>query len=142
MSKLRSALKVRFAPYLEPEGFYGKFPEFKCKEHGMLHLLSVEFDRWGGGFFLEFAPHAPGPKEMPWGEIVPENELAVDHAPFDTRARLQNRGSSNSTRESWFRFDGLNTEGCDMLMVCLIALFPQVDAWLRKQKVGPNVWAI
>lgn len=71
-----------------------------------------------------------------------EEELTVAHAPFDTRARLQVRGSSNSTRELWFRFDDLDAEGCEKLVELVISLFPQINAWLREKRVGPNISAI
>ena len=139
---IRAALKQTLVPFLVSEGFVGKFPEFKRHEGGELHLLSVEFDKWDGGFFLEFAPHPSGPRMMSWGETVQEEELTVAHAPFDTRARLQALGSSNSTRELWFRFDGLDAEECEKLVEHVISLFPQINAWLREKRVGPNISAI
>ena len=105
---IKAALKNVLVPHLAAEGFTGQFPEFIRREGNTLHLLSIQFNKWGGGFFLEFEPHPAGNKVMPWGEIVPEEELTAAHAPFDSRARLQESGSDSSMRESWFRFDVLD----------------------------------
>ena len=121
--------------------FLDEFPEFNRTEKEELQLLSVQFDKWGGGFFLEFARHPLGPKLMSWGETVPEEELTVIHAPFDTRARLQEWGSKSSDREHWFRYEGLSAEECATLVEYVVKLFPQVNEWLREKKVGPNISA-
>ncbi len=139
--QIRAALKKTLVPFLEAEGFAGKFPEFNRTEKEELQLLSVQFDKWGGGFFLEFARHPLGPKLMSWGETVPEEELTVIHAPFDTRARLQEWGSKSSDREHWFRYEGLSAEECATLVEYVVKLFPQVNEWLREKKVGPNISA-
>jgi hypothetical protein len=112
------------------------------REGDVLHLLSVQYDKWGGALFLEFAPHAAGDLTMPWGEVVSEARLTVAHAPVLARARLQETGSSSSTSETWFRFEALDAAGCECLVRHIVELFPQVDAWLREQEVGPNISAL
>jgi len=139
---MKSALKKVLVPYLRSEGFIGKYPEFMRREKDILHLLSIEFDKYGGGFFLEFAPHPAGDKTMPWGEVVPEQNLTTAHSPFDMRARLQEYGTENSTNESWFRFDSLTRDECEDLANRVVKLFPQVNEWLREHKVGPNISTI
>jgi hypothetical protein len=112
------------------------------REGEMLHLLSVQFYKYGGSFFLEFAPHPIGDKTMPWGEVVAEDKLTTIYAPFDTRARLQESGSRNSTEEMWFHFANLDDKECEDLVKHVIELFPQVNTWLREGKVGANISAI
>lgn len=139
---IKIALKKVLVPYLAAEGFEGKFPAFMRLEDDTLHLLSVQFDKWGGGFFLEFAAHPAGDKTMSWGEVVPEAKLTVAHAALDARARLQETGSSNSTNEMWFRFEGLNQMECESLVKHVVEIFPQVNTWLRENEVGPNISTI
>lgn len=138
---IKAALKKVFVPHLAAEGFTGRFPEFIRREGEILHLLSVQFHKYGGSFFLEFAPHPAGDKTMSWGEVVPETKLTAAHAPFDTRARLQESATENSTEEQWFRFENLNEKECEDLVRHIIELFPQVNTWLREKKVGPNISA-
>jgi hypothetical protein len=139
--KMRNALKRTLIPYLESEGFGGKFPDFQRKEKDVLHLLSVHFDKHGGGFYLEFAKHPVGDKKTSWGEIVPEQKLNVAYAPAEDRARLQENANPNSLREDWFRFDNLSESEIEALVKRVIALFTQVNDWLRDKKVGKNISA-
>ena len=139
---MRNTIKKTLVPYLETEGFNGKFPSFQRKEKHMLHLLTVQFDKHGGGFFLEFAYHPPGDKKTSWGEFVPENKLNVAYAPIEDRARLQEYGRPNSLREDWFRYENLSEDEFETLVKHVIELFPQVNNWLRNKRVGKNISAI
>jgi hypothetical protein len=138
---IKSALKRILVPRLTVEGFTGRSPEYVRREGETLHLLSVQYDKWGGGFYLEFAAHPAGDMTMPWGEVVPEASLTVAHTPVEARGRLQETGSSSSTSEMWFRFEGLSDAGCASLVRHVVDLFPQVDAWLRDGRAGPNISA-
>lgn len=139
---IKAALKKVLVSHLAAEGFSGKYPEFMRRDREMLHLLSVQFHKYGGSFFLEFAPHPAGDKAMPWGEVVPETKLTTAHAPFDTRARLQESGSKSSTEKLWFHFESLTEKECEDLVRHVVQLFPQINNWLREKKIGPNISAI
>lgn len=140
--KMRNAMKKALVPYLKAEGFNGKFPSFQRKEKQLLHLLTVQFDKHGGGFFLEFAIHPEGDLKTSWGEIVPENKLDVAYAPIEDRARLQENGKPNSLRDDWFRYENLSEDELETLVKHVIGLFPQVNNWLRNKRVGKNISAI
>jgi hypothetical protein len=60
--KFRAAMKELFEPFLASEGFTGNYPHYQRKESDDLQLLSIIYDKWGGGFVLEFAhhPHVSG----------------------------------------------------------------------------------
>ncbi|MGD8643660.1 MAG: DUF4304 domain-containing protein [Chromatiales bacterium] len=139
--KTRTILKRALVPHVESEGFVGKFPEFHRTENGELHLLSVQFDKYGGGFFLEFARHPSGHMATPWDEMVPERELTVAHSPIESRARLQQDGHQNSLSEDWFRFEDLPANELEDLVLHVISLFPQVNDWLREGRAGPDISA-
>ena len=142
-SKLvRKMLKQKLVPLLETQGFRGKFPDFQRIEDQQLHLLSVEFDKYGGGFFIEIAVHPSGDFNTPWGEVVAEKDLTVAHTNMENRARLQHKGHNNSLSEDWFRFEGLTEQGVENLVVDVCAMFPQINAWLRNGTVGNNMCAV
>lgn len=140
---IKAALKRRLVPHLIAAGFTGSYPDFRRRDGGRLHLLSVQFDKWGGGFMLEFASQPGGDLTMAWGEVVPEARLTTAYAAIADRARLLAVRTAGATagdlRESWFRFEGLDPSGCDALVGQVIALLPQVDAWLRTRQPGPNI---
>lgn len=142
MSQTRDArmiLKRTLVPELESAGFQGKFPEFRRIEGGELQLLSIVFDKNGGGFFLEFSKSSPGDMETSWGEVVPERELTVAHTPVESRARLQQKGDRNSLSEDWFRYEKLSANELDRLVLHVVDLLPQISDWLREKRVGQNI---
>ena len=135
----RGILKRTLVPSIEAAGFQGKFPNFQRFENDDLHLLSVVFDKNGGGFFLEFASCPPGDMKTCWGEVIPERELTVAHTHFESRARLQQKGHPNSLSEDWFRYEKLSEVDIEDLVQHVDSLIPQVDEWLREKRVGQNV---
>ena len=138
---VRKTLKQILVPALDAAGFHGVFPEFRRTGGATLQLLSVQFDKHGGGFFLEFAEHALGDMSTSWGETIPESELTVAHTPIDCRARLQHKGGRNSVSEDWFRFDNLSEDQLLTLVRRVAGLLDQVDDWLRDGKTGANIFA-
>jgi len=132
-------LKKTLVPILESEGFQGKYPDFQRLEKEVLHLLSIVFDKNGGGFFLEFSSHQPGDMETSWGEVIPEQELTVAHTNFESRARPQQNGNPNSLSEDWFRFEGFAENEIEKLVQQVCNLLPQVNDWLREKRVGQNI---
>ncbi len=137
--KIREILKRTLVPKLEAEGFRGKFPEFQRIESGDLHLLSIQFDKYGGGFFLEFTSHPPGDLQTSWGENVPEQEITVAHTPIESRGRLQQKENKNSVSEDWFRFEKLSEDELEKLVQQVVNLLPQINDWLREKRVGINI---
>lgn len=138
---MRDALQRILVPFLKIEGLTGKFPNFQREENGQLHLLSVQFDKYGGGLCLEFANHPPGDSEIPWGEVVSQEKITVGHTALDERVRLQENSSKNSTREDWFRFDQLKEGQYEDLANHIVHLFPQVNQWVRGKQIGINLFS-
>jgi hypothetical protein len=132
-------MKRTLVPILESEGFQGTFPEFQRVDCGSLQLLSIQFDKNGGGFFMEFCNHPPGDLETSWGEIVPERNITVAHTPVESRARLQQTGNRNSLAEDWFRYENLSTDEVERLAKHVAELLPQISDWLREKKIGENI---
>lgn len=139
--RVRAVLKRILVPELEAFGFEGQFPEFKRAVGERLQLLSVQFDKHGGGFFLEFANHPPGDLTTSWGEVVTEADITLAHTPIERRARLQRHGHQNSLSEDWFRYEDPSLPEVEDLVRSVCALLPQVEAWLQGQRIGPNISA-
>ena len=136
---IRRILKKTLVPKLVAEGFHGNFPDFQRIDKEYLHLLSIVFDKNGGGFFLEFTSQPPGDMNTSWGEVIPERELTAAHTHFESRARLQQKGQPNSLSEDWFRFENLSENEVEGLVQHVGSLLPQVNDWLREKRVGQNI---
>lgn len=50
-----SSLKNLFVPALRERGFKGTFPHFRRRRSDRIDLLTVQFDRHGGGFIIEIS---------------------------------------------------------------------------------------
>ncbi|MFC3195934.1 DUF4304 domain-containing protein [Marinicella sediminis] len=139
--KIRAAMKKLFEPFLANEGFTGKYPHFQRKEMGDIQLLSVIYDKWGGGFVLEFAHHPAGTLHTSWGTVVPEEEIDIAYTSPSIRARLVRTERGQGCYEDFFRYEKIsdNREECEALVNRVVMLFPQVNEWLRKGYVGPNI---
>lgn len=132
-----------FEPHLKTEGFVGKHPHYRRHEGTTLHLLSVIYDKTGGGFAFEFANHPPGTLKTSWGTEVPEEELDVGYADLGERARLVRTTRGQGTYDDFFRYDSFSgdKQACADLVATAVDMFPQVNDWLRTKRAGPNIVA-
>jgi hypothetical protein len=53
------SLKQLFVPTLRERGFKGSFPHFRLPLKDHIDLLTVQFNKWGGGFVIEISHCAP-----------------------------------------------------------------------------------
>lgn len=122
-------------------GFHIRYPHFQRKRNGCLELVSLEYDKWGGGFFLEFAKCDVGDLHTTWGEIVPEADINAAYTDPRVRARLLATTSPSNSPMDYFRYDSFadDREKCDLLVEKLVSLLPQVLRWFENGEVGPNI---
>lgn len=122
-------------------GFTVRYPHFQRKRDGRLELVNLEHDKWGGGFFLEFATCDAGALHTSWGEIVPEEKIEVAHTDPLGRARLLAATNTDGSRADYFRFESFADDRakCDDLVKHVVSLLPQLLAWFEHGTVGPNV---
>lgn len=139
--KMRAAMKKLLEPFLAAQGFTGKYPHFQRKGSNNLQLLSLIYDKWGGGFVLEFAHHPTGALHTSWGTVVPEEEIDVTYTSPSSRARLVRTEQGQGSYEDFFRYENIadDREQCEALVSSVIERFSQVNEWLGEGKVGPNV---
>ena len=97
-----ASLKKTFVPALRERGFKGSFPHFRRPGVNCIDLLTVQFDKRGGGFVVEISRCSPEGITTHWGKHVPPDKVtAWDMFPKD-RLRL---GVRKPGEDHWFRFD-------------------------------------
>ena len=138
---MRRAFKRHLIPRLSSLGFAGKSSNFQRLTATAQDLLSIQYWKYGGSFILEFGRRQRGPLLTAWGEIVPEDALDVAYLPVSDRARLQERSEVSPELFGGFRFEGFGEDvhKYDALAIRVAAMLPQVDAWLARREVGPDV---
>ena len=140
-TRLRNAIRRILEPEMAEAGFTIRYPHFQRRRGGRLELVSVQHDKWGGGFCLEFAPHPAGDLATDWGEVVPEDRIDVAYTDPGTRARLLASTAAADSYEGFFRYEDFadDKDRCEALVAEVVALLPQVFAWFDDGTVGPNV---
>jgi hypothetical protein len=128
MSELRDSmekeLKSRVVPALRASGFKGSFPHFRRLRGGTIHLLTFQFDRYGGGFVIEISRCPPEGITAPWGKAIPASKVTTWDMPSDQRARLTPRQVAGT--DYWFRYDNGNVRiPADQVLECL----PSAEDW-------------
>ncbi len=103
-----AALRETVVPVLRSKGFQGSLPHFRRFVPGAIDLLTLQFDKWGGGFVVEIARSPDTGITHPWGKHVPPKKVTACDLPFEQRLRIQ-PGSGSST-DDWFRFDNGSVE--------------------------------
>ena len=141
--KLRSSTRRILEPAMAELGFRIRYPHFQRTRNGELELVSLQHDKWGGGFILEFAKHAAGDLQTSWGETVPEEKIDVAYTNPATRARLLATTERNDDRLNYFRYDPKADDraSTDALVEQMVRLLPQVIEWFESGLAGPNVLA-
>ncbi|WP_208508933.1 DUF4304 domain-containing protein [Variovorax paradoxus] len=139
--QMSAALKAVLVPVLQEAGFDGRFPRYRRDRAEVLHFIGLQYDKTGTSFFLEAAWHPPGDKTTSWGELVPQHELLLEHAPLEHRVRLQRHGGASSLPADWFSYEGLGDDAAAYraLAASVAGLLPQVEAWLARGEVGVNI---
>jgi hypothetical protein len=125
---MNAALKDIFIPALRAVGFKGSFPHFHRVSRDSLHLLTLQFDKWGGGFIIEIAKCPNKPFITSWGEAIPPVKITAHDLYTNQRHRIQPRPESGV--DSWFRFDDGGVEDAAREAV---ANLPQAEAWWKER---------
>ena len=128
--RMIAALKKQVVPVLRARGFKGSFPHFRRLTSTVIHLLTFQFDKWGGGFFVEIAGCPPEGATMYWGEHVPPAKVNAWHL----NRRLRLGAPDEKTDGRWFRFDSKDGLWNDAAYEALASevlpyLDKQAEAW-------------
>ena len=120
-----AALRARLVPELRQRGFKGSLPHFRRARSGAIDLLTVQFDRHGGGFIVEIAKCEPEGVTTYWGAKIPPNKVTAHDLHPNERHRLGALGPNQDGR--WFRFDdGVSTEAVSSELIRMLA---EADSW-------------
>ncbi|WP_321917453.1 DUF4304 domain-containing protein [Paraburkholderia sp. J11-2] len=99
---MSSALNVHFVPALRQRGFKGSLPHLRRQRAQRIDLVTVQFDRHGGGFVVEISGCAIEGVTAHWGKHIPANKVTAHDLHPNLRHRL---GMSGENADHWFRFD-------------------------------------
>lgn len=133
---VRQSITRILEPVIVSAGFSGKYPHYRRRSEGSLHILSVIHSKWGGALTLEFGIVDAGDFHTSWGEIVPEHSIEIGHVPLDYRARLK-----PDNGDDFFSYDKIFTDKdkCDDIISSIASEVEQVDNWLKTGNAGRNI---
>lgn len=100
--EMNSALKAHFVPALRQLGFKGSLPHFRRQLENRVDLLTIQFDRQGGGFVVEISSCGIEGVKTHWGKLIPAVKVTAHDLHPSQRHRL---GVSEQSPDHWFRFD-------------------------------------
>jgi hypothetical protein len=118
------ALKNDFVPALRAAGFRGSLPHFRRLRPDAIDLLTVQFDRLGGGFVMEIARCGVEGFTTHWGKPIPPSEVTAHDLHPDQRHRI--KAATGSGTDSWFRYEGV---GPSEAVAAAVAKLPEAEAW-------------
>lgn len=102
-SKMVDALKEVFVPALRQRAFTGSLPHFRRRGVDRIDLLTIQFDRHGGGFVIEVSCCGANGVVTPWGKHIPPEKVTAWSLYPPKRHRL---GSPRLGIDGhWFRYD-------------------------------------
>ena len=138
---MRRALKRQLFPALKALGFAGGPSYFRRTETDSLDLLTIQYWKYGGEFILEFARRPRGPLKTSWGKVVEEDKLDVAYVHPVDRARLVENMEREGPNLHGFEYAGFGDNENKYLELAtnVSQLLSQVDNWLAKREIGPNV---
>ena len=131
--KMIAALKKHVVPVLKAQGFEGSFPHFRRPTGTAIHLLTFQFDKWGGGFVVEIATCPPVGFTTHWGEHIPPTKIRA----WDINHRLRLGAPDENSDGHWFRYGrgepALSDNGYEKVARELLPyLSGQAASWWRK----------
>jgi hypothetical protein len=122
---MQAALQAALVPALRERGFSGSLPHFRRIQSDRIDLLTIQFDRHGGGFIVEISKCGPNGTTTSWGKEIPAARVTAHDLHPEKRHRLGSPGPGVDGR--WFRFD----EGTppDSVARAVVEQLAEADRW-------------
>ncbi len=122
---MNAALRDRLVPVLRARGFRGSLPHYRRIRATAIDLLTVQFDKWGGGFVVELGRCGPGGFTTAWGKEIPPGQVTAHDLNPSDRHRLGSPAPGTDGR--WFRFDdGTSVEAA---ADAVVAMLDEAESW-------------
>lgn len=138
---MRKALKRHVVPALRALGFIGKTSKFQRLLPENQDLLSIQYNKYGGSFILEFGRRERGPLYTSWGPVIPEEKLEIIYLSPMHRGRLQEAEAQELFSGFSFQDFGEDIGKYEALAIRVATLLPQIDIWLSMGRKGENIHA-
>lgn len=97
-----AALQAVLVPELRARGFRGRMPHFRRLLAERIDLLTIQFDKNGGGFVAEIAKCPPDGVRHSDGSWIAPERVTAHHL-----ARRRRLGATAEDGDHWFRYGGL-----------------------------------
>jgi hypothetical protein len=121
-----SELKALVLPVLRKHFFKGSIPHFRRLRGDGIDLLTVQFDRYGGGFVIEVARCPVEGITTAWGKRIPASKVCA----WDVNDRQRIQPRQGSGRDCWFRFDNGDVKGAAL---SLLGYLPMAEGWWQSR---------
>ena len=122
------ALRKILVPVLRQRGFTGSFPHLRRIARDRIDLVSVQFDKWGGGFVVEVAKSAADGFTTHWGEKIAPGKVKAHDLHPNERLRLGAKGSED---DHWFRYDTGGT--VEAVAQDVVSCLEQAETWWARK---------
>ncbi|WP_293715654.1 hypothetical protein, partial [Stenotrophomonas sp. UBA7606] len=133
---MASSIKKILLPALRQRGFGGNgVANFVRSSDAYRDFLSIQYWTYGGSFILEFS-RIPANWVDPDSGEVPKRVFETDPL---LRKRLIDTEQHRDFRGFSFKAFGSEQSRYDQLAASVVALLPQVEAWLESGTQGPNI---
>ena len=100
-------------------------PHFRRIQDDRVDLLTVQFDRHGGGFVVEISRCGSDGVTTHWGLHIPATKVTAHDLHPDKRHRLGSPGPN--IEGQWFRFD--DGTSANAVASALLAHLEEADRW-------------
>ncbi len=133
--RMIETLKEYVVPVLRQRGFTGSFPHFRRPTARAIHLLTFQFDKWGGGFVVEIAACPPDGFTTYWGKHIHPSKVRA----WDITHRLRLGAPDEKSEGHWFRYDkrGMFSSG-DPFERAALDVLPHLDSqaenWWKRDR--------
>lgn len=130
------SIKNVLLPALRQRGFGGSgVAHFVRASDAHRDFLSIQYWTYGGSFILEFS-RVPAAWVDPESGEVPKRVFETDPL---LRKRLIDTEQHKDFRGFSFKAFGSEQSQYDQLAASVVALLPQIEAWLEDGIQGPNI---
>jgi Domain of unknown function (DUF4304) len=127
---MNAALRDRFVPLLRERGFKGSLPHFRRIDEDRIDLLTLQFDKYGGGFVIEISRCPLDGVTTAWGKNIPAARVTAHDLHHDERHRLGSPAPGQDGR--WFRYD--KRKSAKTVADDAASMLPEADAWWTSAK--------